>query len=114
MKSSIHPKWYPEAKVICSCGNTFTAGSTIEEIHVEICSSCHPFFTGSMKYIDTAGRVEKFQKKQAQSLQTPQVNKKEKKLLKRLAAEKAEQERPKSLGEMLHRGKRENQENKKK
>ena len=60
MKANIHPKWFPETKVTCACGNTFTTGSILPEIRVEICSSCHPFFTGSEKVIDTAGRVEKF------------------------------------------------------
>ena len=63
MKKEIHPKYYPEAKVICACGNTFTVGSTMEEIHVEICSACHPFYTGKQKLLDTARRVDKFQKR---------------------------------------------------
>jgi len=63
MKKSIHPKYYPEAKVICACGHTFTIGSTMEEIHVEICSACHPFYTGKQKLLDTARRVDKFQKR---------------------------------------------------
>ncbi|MBX3279767.1 MAG: 50S ribosomal protein L31 [Acidobacteria bacterium] len=62
MKPNIHPK-YVEAKVICACGETFTTRSTKNEIHVEICSVCHPFFTGKQKLIDTAGRVERFQRK---------------------------------------------------
>jgi large subunit ribosomal protein L31 len=64
MKTNIHPKWYKAAKVVCACGNTFTVGSTKPEIRVEICSKCHPFFTGEMKFVDTLGRVEKFQAKQ--------------------------------------------------
>ncbi len=62
MKDKIHPKYY-EATVTCGCGATFVTGSTKEKITVEICSSCHPFFTGTQKLVDTAGRVEKFQKK---------------------------------------------------
>lgn len=62
MKEKIHPK-YDTCDVICGCGNTFTTRSTRKEIHVEICSACHPFFTGTQKFVDTAGRVEKFQKK---------------------------------------------------
>jgi len=62
MKDKIHPKYY-EATVTCGCGATFVTGSTKEKITVEICSSCHPFFTGTQKFVDTAGRVEKFQKK---------------------------------------------------
>lgn len=62
MKKDIHPPYYHDAKVICACGNTFTTGSTVKEIHVEICSACHPFFTGKSKVVDTAGRVERFKK----------------------------------------------------
>src|SRR5471030_1984198 len=62
MKKDIHPK-YEEATVTCGCGNKFTTRSTKKNISVEICSMCHPFFTGKMKYVDTTGRVEKFQKK---------------------------------------------------
>ncbi len=60
MKKDIHPKYYKNAKVTCSCGNTFEVGSTVPEIHVEVCSACHPFYTGTAKFIDTAGRVDKF------------------------------------------------------
>jgi len=65
MKKDIHPTYYHDAKVICACGNTFTTGSTKKEIHVEICSACHPFYTGKQKLVDTAGRVEKYQKRVA-------------------------------------------------
>ena len=61
MKKDIHPQYYPKAKVTCSCGNAFEVGSTQEEIKVEVCSACHPFYTGTAKFIDTAGRVDKFQ-----------------------------------------------------
>ncbi len=60
MKKDIHPKYYPKAKVTCACGNAFTVGATVPEIKVEICSKCHPFFTGREQLIDTAGRVERF------------------------------------------------------
>lgn len=60
MKKEIHPEYYPDAKVTCACGNTFTTGSTEKEISVEICSACHPFYTGVEKVVDSAGRVEKF------------------------------------------------------
>ncbi len=63
MKKDIHPKYYHNATVRCACGNNFTVGSTKEFIEVEICSKCHPFFTGKQKLIDTAGRVDKFMKK---------------------------------------------------
>jgi len=65
MKQDIHPKYFPEAKVTCACGNTFTVGSTKEKIEVEICSACHPFYTGNDKVIDTAGRVERFKARAA-------------------------------------------------
>ncbi len=62
MKKGVHPE-YVESRVICACGNTFVTRSTKKEIRVEICSQCHPFFTGKQKLIDSAGRVEKFRKK---------------------------------------------------
>lgn len=62
MKEGIHPK-YDECTITCGCGNKFTTRSTKKVISVEICSACHPFFTGKMKFVDTTGRVEKFQKK---------------------------------------------------
>nr|MBC7244419.1 50S ribosomal protein L31 [Chloroflexota bacterium] len=63
MKKDIHPKYYPQAKVICACGNTWTTGSTQEVIHTEMCSACHPFFTGEQRIVDTAGQVERFQRR---------------------------------------------------
>jgi large subunit ribosomal protein L31 len=63
MKEKIHPKYYPDAQVVCSCGNTFTIGSTKKQLKVELCSACHPFFTGEKKIIDTAGRVERFKQR---------------------------------------------------
>jgi len=60
MKKDIHPTYYPKATVSCACGNIFNIGGTQEKIKVEICSACHPFFTGDKKIIDTAGRVERF------------------------------------------------------
>ncbi|MDA8171202.1 MAG: 50S ribosomal protein L31 [Nitrospiraceae bacterium] len=62
MKEGIHPN-YKEAKVVCACGETFTTRSTVSEIRVDICSKCHPFFTGKQKIVDAEGRVEKFRKK---------------------------------------------------
>jgi large subunit ribosomal protein L31 len=70
MKSGIHPE-YQEATVSCACGNNFQTRSTIPEIHVEVCSACHPFFTGQQKIVDTAGRVEKFRRKYGQQGQQP-------------------------------------------
>ena len=62
MKSEIHPE-YKTVTVSCACGNTFEVGTTVESIHVEICSACHPFYTGKQKMLDTAGRVERYNKK---------------------------------------------------
>jgi len=61
MKKEIHPEYFANAKVTCSCGNTFTLGATVPEMRVEICSNCHPLYTGKMKLVDTAGRVDRFQ-----------------------------------------------------
>jgi large subunit ribosomal protein L31 len=63
MKTKIHPEYYTDAKVTCSCGNTFTTGSTKKTMKVDLCSKCHPFFTGEQKIIDTAGRVERFKRR---------------------------------------------------
>ncbi len=65
MKENIHPA-YNKVVVHCGCGNTFETSSTVKEIHAEICSACHPFYTGKQKYVDTAGRIERFQKKYGQ------------------------------------------------
>ena len=62
MREGIHPEYY-QAEVTCNCGNTFVTGSTKENIHVEICSKCHPFYTGKQKLVDSAGRVDKFKKR---------------------------------------------------
>ncbi|MBI5619551.1 50S ribosomal protein L31 [Candidatus Gottesmanbacteria bacterium] len=98
MKANIHPQWYNDCKVTCACGNTFTVGATKPELRVEICGRCHPFFTGEMKFVDTMGRVERFQKKQKAAVVTAAVlaDKKKKK------KEREESLRsPKSLKEML-------------
>ena len=63
MKAEIHPNYYPNAVVTCACGNTFTTGSTRPQLHVEICSNCHPFFTGRQKLLDIEGRIDRFTKK---------------------------------------------------
>lgn len=101
MKAKIHPKWYPEAKIICACGHEFTAGSTQPEIHVEICAACHPFFTGEMKFVDTQGRVEKFQAKQKAVSGKKYLKKKDRRRQKRQIEEKEEKARPQTLKEML-------------
>jgi large subunit ribosomal protein L31 len=63
MKDKIHPQYYTDAKVVCACGNTFTTGSTKKLLKVELCSKCHPFFTGERRLIDTGGRVERFKRR---------------------------------------------------
>lgn len=67
MKTDVHPAYIAESKVTCACGNSFVVGSTREAISVEICSACHPFYTGGDKLMDTAGRVERFKSRQAAS-----------------------------------------------
>jgi large subunit ribosomal protein L31 len=80
MKKDIHPKYYEDAKAVCACGNTFTIGSTKPELRVDLCSLCHPFYTGKQKLVDTARRVEKFQAKleASKKIVTPKVSKKAK------------------------------------
>lgn len=93
MKKDTHPEYYKEAKVTCACGNSFTVGSTSKEIQVEICSACHPFYTGKQKLLDTARRVDKFQKRteaKAKTLVKKGEKKTKQKALK--ASKKAEQE----------------------
>ena len=63
MKTDIHPNYFPDATVTCSCGNTFTVGATKPALRVEICSVCHPFFTGEQRIIDTEGRVERMKRR---------------------------------------------------
>ena len=63
MKSNIHPTYYDQAQVICSCGNTFITGSTFSELKIEICSKCHPLFTGEQRIVDTEGRVERLKRR---------------------------------------------------
>lgn len=69
MKDKIHPQYYTDCKVTCACGNTFTTGSTLKEIRVELCNVCHPFYSGKQKFVDTARRVEKFQERAAKKEQ---------------------------------------------
>ncbi len=63
MKPGIHPTWYPDARIVCACGNTWTTGSTKKETHIDVCNNCHPFFTGEQRIVDTAGQVERFMKR---------------------------------------------------
>ena len=63
MKEKIHPTYYPEATVFCSCGNSWTTGATQETIRTDVCSACHPFYTGEQRIVDTAGQVERFMRR---------------------------------------------------
>jgi large subunit ribosomal protein L31 len=71
MKKDTHPQYFPQATVKCACGNTFHMGATKDHIDVEICSSCHPFYTGKEKLVDTLGRVEKFKKRLEKKVDSP-------------------------------------------
>ena len=95
MKANIHPKYFDSAQVICACGNRFTTGSTLEEIRVELCNKCHPFYTGEQKFVDSASRIQKFQTRQtiAKQYLTKKVKKQEE--------QKAKDTAPKTLREML-------------
>lgn len=105
MKASIHPTYYDDAQVICACGNTFTTGSTKPKIQVEICAACHPFFTGEMKYVDTAGRVDKFRHKVQMAQETHYVKKKAKKAAKIAARKAALEAAPQTMKEMMSQAK---------
>ncbi|MBL7150737.1 50S ribosomal protein L31 [Candidatus Microgenomates bacterium] len=97
MKKNIHPKYYNNSKAVCICGNTFTTGSTLQEIPVDICSACHPFFTGESKFIDIQGRVEKFKNKQKHA-DTVKKSKKDRK-----KSSDSSDSQPKTLKEMLNK-----------
>lgn len=79
MKSGIHPKWNHQATVTCACGNTFQTGSAQDDIRVDICYACHPFYTGSMKFVDTQGRVDRFMKMRAAASAAGKKKKEDKK-----------------------------------
>lgn len=98
MNTAIQPKWYEDAVVTCACGNTFTVGAAKPSLKLDICNKCHPFFTGEMKFVDTMGRVEKFQQMQKKAVSMASVLADKKKKQK----EKEESLRAqKSLKEML-------------
>ena len=104
MKANIHPIWYPEARVTCACGNSFIVGATIPAIQVEVCYNCHPFYTGQMKYVDTAGRVDAFRQRQ-KKVNIKVVKKSEKRKLKRERRIREELEKPESLEEIRNKAK---------
>lgn len=99
MKAAIHPKWFENAKVSCACGNTFTVGATMPEIHIDVCSNCHPFYTGQMKYVDTAGRVDAFRTRQKKA-KTRVLSKTEKRKIKREKRIREELSKPETLAEI--------------
>jgi large subunit ribosomal protein L31 len=99
MKAKIHPKWYDDCKVTCACGNVFTVGATVPELSVEICSACHPFYTGQMKFIDTAGRVEAFKAKQ-KGASKKVLSKADKRKAKKEKKLQEEMDRPETLEEV--------------
>jgi len=95
MKASIHPQYNDQAQVICVCGNRFTVGSTKDTINIELCNKCHPFYTGEQKFVDSASRIQKFQKKQ-EVAKTHIVTQ-----TKKIEEKKRSQDAPKTLREML-------------
>lgn len=99
MKANTHPQYFDSVQVVCACGNVFTTGSTKQAIRVEICSACHPFYTGAQRFVDTVGKVQKFQTKQAAAA-AKQATVKQKKQDKQ-----EEDRRPKTLREMLQSAK---------
>src|SRR5258706_3108998 len=99
MKAAIHPKYFEDAKVICACGNTFTTGATVPEIRVEICYNCHPFYTGTMRFVDTAGRVDSFKAKMAGAGKKI-MSKTEKRRIKKEKKLAEEASRPESLSDL--------------
>lgn len=97
MKQGIHPTYFSDAQVVCACGNTFTTGSTKQQIRVEICAKCHPFYTGAQRFVDTVGNIEKFQSKQKVAVAKQAVVKQKV----QQKQEEEEENRPKTLREML-------------
>ncbi|OGC51475.1 50S ribosomal protein L31 [candidate division WWE3 bacterium RIFCSPLOWO2_01_FULL_39_13] len=99
MKKDIHPKYYTDCSVTCACGNQFTTGSTAKEIRVEICSKCHPFWTGEQKFVDIEGRVDKFKKRV--DLGEKERKKRVKKIKEKIERQKERENAPRSLRDML-------------
>jgi|SRR5579885_1110980 len=95
MKANIHPTYYPNAQVICVCGNRFTTGSTQEVIHVELCNKCHPFYTGQQRFVDTGNLIQRFQHQQQKAAQFQATKKK------KVEEKKKKDQAPKTLREML-------------
>lgn len=98
MQFQTHPKWY-DAKVTCACGNTFTVGAAVPEINVEVCASCHPYYTGQMKFLDAAGRVDSFRAR-IKGAQKKVLSKADRRKIKRDKKISEQIERPESLAEI--------------
>ncbi|HLL60613.1 MAG TPA: 50S ribosomal protein L31 [Candidatus Nitrosocosmicus sp.] len=92
MKASIHPSYHKEVEVVCTCGNTFTTGSTKEKINTEVCFKCHPLYTGEKRFMDARGQIGKFQERQKIASQQVQTKKKK---------QEKDVQRPQSLRELL-------------
>jgi len=104
MKKDLHPIYFTEAHAVCACGNKFTVGSTKEKIEVEICSACHPFYTGTEKVLDAAGRVEKFKSRRSKAEALPTKEKKAEKAKTKVKDEvkaKAETKTEERVGEKI-------------
>jgi len=97
-KENLHPTYFPEVKVTCTCGNVFTTGSTKAEMRVEVCANCHPFYTGKETLLDTEGRVEKFEKKRAAA-----ETRRKKAAVKKASEAEPDQKRPTTLKELLEK-----------
>ena len=99
MKKDIHPKYHPDAEIICACGNIIKTGSTVKVMKVEICAACHPFYTGKKKVLDTTGRVDRFKKMTERAAAKKEADKKakaEKKKKTQAAEEKTKKSAKKS------------------
>jgi large subunit ribosomal protein L31 len=100
MKKGIHPEYYPDAEITCACGTKAKVGSTVKQIRVELCSACHPFYTGKQKLVDTARRVEKFAERAAKKESAARGSKKEK--AEKRAKHKAEKKAKKQATSLEH------------
>ena len=109
MKKDIHPKYHKDAKITCSCGNVIIAGATVEAMHTDICSACHPFYTGKQKLVDSAGRVEKFEakRKNAQAKKEKEEAEIEKKEEKKAKIEGKKKKKPVEKEEVVEEDKEE-------
>lgn len=101
MKKKTHPKYYKDAKVACACGNKFTIGSTVQTIQVELCSKCHPFYTGKAKLVDTENLVKKYEAKEKAAKKTKVVSKRVKNEKRRGKVTEIKAERELTLKDML-------------